>query len=138
MKDVAAEYLKEQVTTASPEQLLIMLFDAAIRFLVQAKLAMAKNDTEKAHNGIMKAQNILTELMSSLDTDSGLEVTKNLYNLYEYYHYRLVQANIKHDITMIDEVLDQLRAFKTTWEQAIDIAARERQHAAPKGEVLIA
>lgn len=121
------QYKKAQVQTASPEQILIMLYDGAIRFLNQAKVHMQNSDIEQSHTNIIKAQRILTEFMSSLDMDLGGEMAENLFNLYEYLHHRLVQANIKKDIEAIDEVLGHLRSLKATWEEAIKIAAKEKE-----------
>ena len=121
------QYKKAQVQTASPEQILIMLYDGAIRFLNQAKVHMQNKDIEQSHTNIIKAQRILTEFMSSLDMDLGGEMAENLFNLYEYLHHRLVQANIKKDIEAIDEVLDHLRSLKATWEEAIKIASKEKE-----------
>lgn len=121
------QYKKAQVQTASPEQILIMLYDGAIRFLNQAKVHMQNSDIEQSHTNIIKAQRILTEFMSSLDMDLGGEMAENLFNLYEYLHHRLVQANIKKDTEAIDEVLEHLRGLKATWEEAIKIAAKEKE-----------
>lgn len=121
------QYKKAQVQTASPEQILIMLYDGAIRFLNQAKVHINNNNIEQSHTNIVKAQRIITEFMSSLDMDLGGEMAQNLFNLYEYLHYRLVQANIKKDLQAIDEVLGHLRSLKGTWEEAIKIAAREKE-----------
>ncbi|MEW5822678.1 MAG: flagellar export chaperone FliS [Cyanobacteriota bacterium] len=123
------QYKKAQVQTASPEQILIMLYDGAIRFLNQAKVHIANKDIEQSHVNIVKAQRIITEFMSSLDMDMGGEMAVNLFNLYEYLHYRLVQANIKKDVEALDEVLGHLRSLKATWEEAIKIAAKEKEEA---------
>lgn len=119
------QYKKASVQTSSPEQILIMLYDGAIRFLNQAKVHIQNKNIEQSHANIIKAQRILTEFMSSLDMDTGGEMASNLFNLYEYLHYRLVQANIKKDLEAIDEVLDHLRGLKETWQEAIKIAAKE-------------
>ncbi len=123
----AGQYLKNNVETASPDEVLIMLYDGAIRFLLIARKALEENNVEKSHNHLIKAQNIVLEFMNSLDMDMGGEIAVNLYRLYEYLHYRLVQANIKKDVAMIDEVLDHLRKLKETWEEASRIAKRERE-----------
>ncbi len=104
-----------------------MLFDGAIRFSVIAKKAMNNGDIEKCHTHLIKTQNILTELMISLDMEIGGEMAKNLYKLYDYLHYQLVQANVKKDPALIDEVLHHLRDLKKTWEEAIKIAKNERK-----------
>lgn len=124
----AEQYKKQQIETAAPEEVLIMLYDGAILFLNTAKKGIAEKDVEKSHNQLIKAQNIILEFMNSLDMEIGGEIAINLYRLYEYLHYRLVQANIKKDVAMIDEVLDHLRSLKATWEEAILIARREREN----------
>lgn len=126
----AEQYKKHQVETATPEEVLIMLYDGAIRFLLTAKKSLAAGELEKAHHNLIKAQNIVLEFMNSLDMEIGGEIAINLYRLYEYLHYRLVQANIKKDVGMIDEVLEHLRNLKATWEEAIRIARREREESA--------
>lgn len=123
----AKQYKAQQIQTASPEEILILLYEGAIRFLVIARKAIEAGDIEKSHNNLIKAQRIITEFMFTLDMDIGGEAAKNLYSLYEYLHYRLVQANLKKDVTMVDEVLDHLRSLKDTWEKAIEIAAEERR-----------
>lgn len=125
-KQQAQQYKKQQIETATQEEILILLYDGAIRFLVVAKKAYEKKDIETFHRNIMKSQEIILEFMVSLDIEVGGEVAKNLLSLYEYLHYRLVQANIHKDMVMIDEVLKHLRQLKATWEEAIVIAANEQ------------
>jgi flagellar protein FliS len=124
----AEEYKKNQIETATPEEILIMLYEGAIRFLILAKKAQTANDIEKYNKYLLKAQAIVREFMDSLDMELGGEMATNLYRLYEYLHYRLVQANIKKDVAMIDEVLDHLRSLKSTWEEAIRIAKQEKDY----------
>lgn len=126
MNPYLKQYQQTQVQTASPEKLLIMLYDGAIQFLNKARMAMQNKDIEGTHNNILGAQRIISEFMNTLNLEAGGEVAQNLYNLYEYLHYRLVQANIKKDVEMVDEVLVHLKDLKQTWEQAIIIAAREK------------
>ena len=126
MNPYLKQYQQTEVQTASPEKLLIMLYDGAIQFLNKAKMGIKNKNIEDTHNNIVAAQRIITEFMNTLDMDAGGEVAKNLYNLYEYLHFRLVQANIKKDIDMVDEVLVHLKDLKHTWEEAIRIAAREK------------
>ncbi|MGE0201501.1 MAG: flagellar export chaperone FliS [Candidatus Melainabacteria bacterium] len=125
----ARQYQRQAIETASPEEILLMLYDGAIRFLVIARKAMDANDLETVHKNLIKTQDILVEFMTSLDMDIGGEVAVNLFKLYEYLHHQLVQANIKKDPARVDEVLEHLRKLKDTWEQAIDIAAREAREA---------
>ncbi len=121
----AETYKKNQIETATPEEILIMLYDGAIRFLMVAKKAYQDKNAEKFGTHLIKAQHIIREFMNSLDMEIGGEMAVNLYNLYDYLHFRLVQANIKKDVAMIDEVVDHLRRLKQTWEEAIVLAKRE-------------
>jgi len=121
------QYKQQQIETATPEEILIMLYEGAIKFLVIAKKALDEKDIEKFHNNLLRSQHIILEFMTSLDMELGGEMAVNLYNLYEYLHYRLVQANVHKDVAMLDEVLDHLRKLKATWEQAIEIAVQERE-----------
>lgn len=126
MNPYLKQYQTNQIQTASPEKILIMLYDGAIQFLNKAKKELDNNNVQEVHNNIIGAQKIIAEFMNSLDMKVGGEVAVNLYSLYEYLHFRLVQANIKKDVTMIDEVLVHLKDLKQTWEEAIKIAGREK------------
>lgn len=123
------QYQQSQIQTASPEQILIMLYDGAIQFLNKALRAMEENNIQESHNNNVAAQNIIAEFMNTLDMDIGGEVAKNLYSLYEYLHYKLVQANIHKNPQHIKEVLGHLKELKQTWEEAIKIANKEKQEA---------
>ncbi len=122
----ANQYKTQQILTATQEEIMLMLYDGAIKFLMIAKKAMAAGDIQKAHDHLLKTQNIISEFMATLDMEIGGEVAKNLYSLYDYYNYRLVQANMNRDTAMIDEVLGHLRDLKKTWEEAVVIAAKEK------------
>jgi flagellar protein FliS len=122
----AGAYKQNQVETASSEEILIMLYDGAIRFLLLAKKAHEQGDMEKRHKNVLNAQHIIQEFMNSLDMEIGGEMAVNLFRLYEYLNYRLIQFNLKKDVAMVDEVLDHLRSLKTTWEEAIRITKKER------------
>ncbi len=119
-------YLKNQIETSSPEQILILLYDGAIKFLNQAKIGIQNKDIELTHNNLIKAQNIISELRDTLDMEIGGELANNLYALYNYFNRRLVQANIKKEIEPVDEVLEHLRGLRDTWKQAI-IKKREEE-----------
>lgn len=115
-------YLKNQIETASQEQILIMLYDGAINFLNKAKKAIKENNIEQSCQNLIKAQNIISELQNSLVITDENIVSKDLYKLYAYFNKRLVFANIKRKIEPIDEVLEHLKGLKETWKKAIIIA----------------
>ena len=121
------QYKQNAIMTASPETILIMLYEGAINFLMRAKIAIDEKNIEESHELIIKTEKIIRELMNSLDMETGGDVAQNLYRLYEYLHHNLVQANIKKDTALIDDVLTHLRDLKQTWEEAIKIASRENK-----------
>lgn len=121
----ANAYKNQEIQTASQEQILIMLYDGAIRFLHTAIASAKDNNMEKFHNNVVKTQRIIMEFMTTLDVNMGGEMAQNLFQLYEYLHYRLIQANLKKDVTMVEEVLAHLEELKKTWEEAIMLAKQE-------------
>jgi flagellar secretion chaperone FliS len=117
-KDPHQQYQLSQIETASPGKLLIMLYDGAIRFAMQAEVAMNEKRYEEAHRFIIRTEDILTELMASLNMEAG-DVSKNLYRIYEYLNWRLIQANIKRNAEMIQEVQKHLRELREAWVEAV-------------------
>lgn len=113
------KYKVAQYSTASPEQLLLMLYDGAIKFARQAKKEMEEKNIEGANNKLKRTEDIINELMVSLDMDHGGEIARNLYNLYDYMNRRLIQANIRKDPSLVDEVINLLNSLKKSWEEAI-------------------
>ena len=135
MNQYVKQYQKASIETASREQILIMLYDAAIQFLNKARVAMQNKEIENTHNNLIAAQNIIKEFINSLDHEVAPQLAENLTSLYEYFLRRLVQANIKHQIEPIDEVLKYLKSLKATWEQAIVLAQKEAQQEVQKGSI---
>ena len=121
------QYQEANLETASRGKLLLMLYDGAIRFLTQALAAMEAKKYQDAHNYIIKAEEIITELMSCLKMDVG-EISKNLFRLYEYMNWRLMQGNIKRDPAMIMEVQRHLRDLREAWVEAIRNTAGQNAH----------
>mgnify|MGYP001501608054 CR=1 FL=1 len=110
------KYLETAVQTASPSQLLIMLYDGAIRFCRLGMEAINKKDYEEANTNLIKCQNIIRELMVTLDRNSPLADSLN--KLYDYFIHLLIQGNIKKQLEPLEEVLGYLTELKETWVQA--------------------
>ena len=110
-------YMQNQVDTVSPQQLVIMLYSGAIKFLRLAATGLEENSMEKCHTNNLKAQDIIIELMSSLDMEQG-DVAGSLYLLYDYMHRRLLDANIKKEKQPLTEVEAMLTELRDTWMQA--------------------
>lgn len=110
------KYLETTIQTATPAQLLIMLFDGAIRFTRQGVEAIKEQRLADANTNLLKTQDIINEFIITIDRKSP--VAENLLNLYDYFKMRLVEANTKKDIEPAEEVLGHLIDLKETWIQA--------------------
>ena len=113
-----AQYQKTQIETADHGKLLLMLYDGALRFLGRAGKALEDKDMEKASQNLLRTQDIVAELMSSLDIDSG-EIAVSLFRLYEYLYYLLVQANMKKDKDLLPQVESMLIELRDTWQKVV-------------------
>ena len=110
-------YKNNQVMGAPQKKLIIMLYDGAIRNLKLAKIAMNDKNIEKANNTIIKAQNIIVELMSTLNFEAGGDIAKNLHALYQYMYEKTIAANVEKNPDHADEVIKFLEELKEVWEQ---------------------
>ncbi|SCA58521.1 Flagellar protein FliS [Chlamydiales bacterium SCGC AB-751-O23] len=108
-------YKKQQIESASPGELVILLYDGAIDYLTKAQNALQEDGIdriEKFHNNLISCQNIITELTASLDMEKGGEIAKNLFRLYDFMYRKLVSANLEknnEDLSSIKNMLVQLR-----------------------------
>jgi len=120
----ARTYQTQAVLTASPGQLVLMLYDGALRFLAQAHAAMEADQNEwrrfeVINRNLQKAQNIIAELRGTLNHEAGGEVAANLDQLYDYYNRRLFQANLKKDPAPVAEVEGLLRELRDAWAEML-------------------
>ncbi|MET3207073.1 UNVERIFIED_CONTAM: flagellar protein FliS [Paenibacillus sp. PvR008] len=107
------KYKQSSVQTSTPAQLVVMLYDGAIRFVKAGLDGITSNDIPKANMNLGKAQTIISELMSTLN--HSYDISKNLYALYEYMNYLLIQTNIKKKVESGEEVLGYLQELRETW-----------------------
>lgn len=110
-------YLRSKVMTATPAELTLMLYEGAIKFVNKAIMSIEKDDVMGAHNNLMKTQRIIEELRASLD--HKYSVAKEFDTVYEYILRRLVEANIKKDKDILEEVLEHLRTMRDTWKEVM-------------------
>ena len=96
-----------------------MLYEGAIKFCNVAIVAIEKNEMQKAHTNIMKAEKIVDHLRITLDMQ--YPVAKDFERVYEYIGWRLIQANMKKDPDMIEEALMHLRTMRDTWKEVMRI-----------------
>lgn len=121
------QYKKNQIETATPEQILIMLYDGAINFLNKARIAIEESDFERCQANLFSCEKILIEFMNTLDMEKGGELAQNLLALYKYLYNVLINVNISKDLNKLDEVLKHLKSLRETWQQAIVIANAEKE-----------
>lgn len=119
MKNPYAAYEQNAVTTASPGELTLMLYNGCIKFLNQAKSAMEEKNYEMKNKYIQKAQSIISELMVTLNMD--IPVAKHMMQMYDYMNRRLIEANIKNSIEILEEVESFVIEFRDTWKEVIQI-----------------
>lgn len=119
MLKAAKAYLSTQVTTATQGDLLLMLYDTAIKHLKQAKEKMALRDYAAKGTLISKAIEIVSELHESLNREKGGEVAKNLSKMYFICNTRLLQANLHMDQSKVDEVITILSGLRQAFAQII-------------------
>jgi len=111
----AQQYLRTKVLTATPEQLQLMLYDGAIRFSEQGKAGLEKQDLAASHKAFTKAQAILNELNATLKHEVHPEMCAKLAALYNYAYRKLVEANVRHIVSSVDEALKVLHFQRETW-----------------------
>ncbi len=110
-------YQQNKIATASPADLTLMLYEGAIKFCNIAIAGVEQNDIQKAHTNIKKVEAIIVEFRSTLDFK--YEVAKDFDNVYAYLYDRLVEANIKKDKEILEEVLGHLRGMRDTWKEVM-------------------
>lgn len=117
MLKAAHAYMQTQVTTTNQAEVLIMLYDGAIKFLNRAKESIEAKDVAGKGKLISKALDIINELDCSLAMETGGELADNLHNLYFYCSSRLLMANLKMSTAIIDEVLICLNGLRNAYHE---------------------
>ncbi len=123
MPNPYAQYRQTQVQTAAPEQLIVMLYDGAIKFCLQAKECIANKDMSGANAALIRVQDIISELQFSINDEAG-EIAQQLSLLYDYLYRRALDANLEKDVAIIDEIVNMVRDLRSTWVEAIMLARR--------------
>ncbi|GHU80379.1 flagellar protein FliS [Spirochaetia bacterium] len=134
-------YRETRIKTASQGQLIIMLYDEAIKQLDHGIELMGLNTAgkqdpakiEKVGKAVVKTQEIITELMVSLDFEQGGDIAKNLFALYTWFNQELLEANIAHDVTRVTAVRAMLNELRGAWGSIVATAATETAGRPPAG-----
>ncbi len=120
MNNPYKQYQKTQVTTASREKILLMLYEGAIRFTKQARVAMNEKKIADKGKYISKATAILSELMATLDFKVGGQLAHDLENLYIFMIDKLIEANIQNKVEPLDHVERLLNTLYSAWKDVIE------------------
>lgn len=113
----ALVYKTQGVLTAAPEELTLMLYSGCLRFMRQGVAAIEARNVEEANTALTRAQDILCELISSLDLTYA--VAENLLSLYDYFYRLLVEANMRKDARGIISCIEMMTELRDTWAEAV-------------------
>ncbi|WP_378950591.1 flagellar export chaperone FliS [Pelosinus sp. sgz500959] len=115
--NMANTYKNQQIMTSSPEELTLLLYNGAIRFITESVAAMEQGNMQQAHNSNLRAQDIVREFMATLDT--SYEISKTWMPLYDYVIYCLIQGNIKKDKEQLLQAKTILFELREAWVAAM-------------------
>lgn len=122
-------YKETHIKTASQGKIIIMLYDEAIRELDKAVILLEEKTKEfdKVNNSILRAQDMVTELMVSLDFDKGGEIAQGLFSLYMFFNRQMMEANISKETEPLKVVRSQLSELREAWDQIINKSGNGKQ-----------
>ncbi len=113
----ANAYKQQQILTASPEQLILMLYNGCIKFINEAVAGIEEKNIEKTHNSCIRAQNIVSELMHTLNMD--YPISAELFRLYEYVEYELVHGNMEKNKERFNNGKRVITELREGWAEAM-------------------
>jgi flagellar protein FliS len=126
----AQQYLRTRVMTATPEQLQMMLFDGALRYGEQARIALSQKNFEQTYLNISRVQKILAEMMGSLKPKIFPELCDKLTALYQYVYKRLIEASVQHKMESLEEAMRLLKFQRDTWFMLLEQVGKTKAGAA--------
>ena len=119
------QYAQTKIQTASSGDLVIMLYQGCIKFMRLGKKSIQENNYQDANEYLIRSQDIIMELLTTLDAEKGGNVAQNLAALYEYMYKKLIQANMKQDPDRIDQVESMLLELLEAWKEAVKSDRKE-------------
>ena len=120
------QYQRQSIMTAKPADLTLMLYNGCLKFINQAVMAIDERDIPGTHTAITRAQDILQEFMVTLDM--SIELSNNLYALYDYMHRKLIEANMSKDRVVLLEVYGMVEELRNTWSEAMRQGRQAHAH----------
>jgi flagellar protein FliS len=136
---VNLRYLEASINSASPEELIIKVYDALLLFSRQAIETMESrpSDIQARHDLLRRAQRACALLMGSLKLELDSDIPGNLFRIYEFWHHQLVQANMHGDAQKVREILPLVAELRETWVEAIKIYRAQSAAAQPQLGALV-
>ena len=122
--NAAHSYAKTKYNTASRGDLLLAMYDGALRYAQAARSAIVSGDLEKKGGAVSALMAVIAELSNTLDHSKAESLCNNLMRLYSYFLERVQQASVRMDVVPLDEVIGHLQSLRETWAQAVRIAER--------------
>ena len=119
-----SQYRETQIKTSKQGQLIVLLYEGAMKFLKLALAELPQKKYDRVNQNILKAQDIITELILALDLDSG-ELAKKLYGLYSYMNRRLVEGNIRKEAKPLEEVMVYLEGLNKSWKKIAHLSTQK-------------
>lgn len=116
-KNAAKHYQEQQILNATPAERIVLLYNGAIKFLLQAKVAIEEGNIQERFNNNKRACDIIFHLQATLDMEKGGEIAQNLFSLYGYMLRRLVEVDMKNEVEPIDDVVGKLRQLNASWQK---------------------
>ncbi|MCD6343180.1 MAG: flagellar export chaperone FliS [Spirochaetaceae bacterium] len=125
--DPLRAYRQTRVKTASQGQLIVMLYNEGLKQLKTAEREFQSSQPkpELVHNAIVKAQDIITELMVSLDFEKGGDIAQNLFHLYMYFNQKLIDVNLSKDASNLHEVYSLMESLRDAWAEIENTVLRQ-------------
>lgn len=127
-KAAANQYKTQSIITASPEELTLKLYNGCLKFISIGKEAIKQKKYDTSNTNIQKAQNIILELSATLDM--SYEISKDMKKLYDYINSKLVEGNMKKDISLLEEAQGLVTEFRDVWGQAMKLSREEGKKSA--------
>ena len=131
VNNAAEAYKKQQILTATPETLTLMLYNGCLKFIKEGSDALAEKNYEAANISLQKAQNIISEFRITLNMD--YEISHQLMPLYNYAYDRLVEGNLDNNFDAIKEATDIITELRDAWAQAMKKAREEKGRQGTEG-----
>ena len=119
------QYQANNINTATPEKLMILLFDGALQFLQKAKTAIAEGDLQEKAQNIESARKIIRELMRTIDLENGNDISKHLYLFYNRQINNLTKVSIHRDLELLKKITQDLTDIRNAFIEAIKIVNQD-------------